>query len=178
MKLSIENKSLKKVIEFLDVLELKGKSSRARVKLSTKLNGKLQDFSNDFIPLNTKFNEIKEEIKQLEQEEKYELLDDKYTALKDTADEMNELSVEISVVGMTEYEHLLPHLKDELDNYQGSLQGDRAIAHDVILDALEENLPSSEVAEEHSVEQSNVEVDHADYEEAQYEEVKQIQEDE
>lgn len=152
MKITIKNNHLKKVVEFLETLELSGKASRVRVKLNTRLQEKLQEFSIEYTAIVNEFDELK-------QQEKYEVLKDKLA-------ESNELLNEPAVVDMTEYEHLLGSLKDELENYQGALQGDSAIAHDVLLDALEDNLPSSPVATEHS-------------EEAQYteiEEVKQTQE--
>lgn len=130
MKITIGNKHLKKTVEFLSSIELSGKASRVRVKLNGRLQEKLQDFSTEFQQIKTKFDELKEQ--------------EEYEALKEQLKQMDELTAEASIVDMTEYEHLLPSLKDELENYPHMLQGDNAVAHDMLLDALEDNLPSSE----------------------------------
>ena len=130
MKITIGNKHLKKTVEFLNGLELSGKASRVRVKLNSRLQEKLQEFSTEFQQIKTKFDELKEK--------------EEYEALKEQLKQMDELTAEVSIVDMTEYEHLLPSLKDALENYPDKLHGDNAVAHDLLLDALEDNLPSSE----------------------------------
>ena len=148
MKITIGNRHLKKTVEFLSGLELSGKASRVRVKLNARLQGKLQDFSTEFQQIKTKFDELKEQ--------------EEYEGLKEQLRHMDELTAEDSIVDMTEYTHLLPALKDELENYPNTLQGDNAVAHDILLDALEDNLPSSE---------ADTDADN-NVEEAQYQEVK------
>src|SRR5699024_540224 len=130
MKITIGNKHLKKTVEFLNGLELSGKASRVRVKLNSRLQEKLQEFSTEFQQIKTKFDELKEK--------------EEYEALKEQLKQMDELTAEVSIVDMTEYEHLLTSLKDALENYPDKLHGDNAVAHDLLLDALEDNLPSSE----------------------------------
>lgn len=147
MKITIGNKHLKKTVEFLSGLELSGKASRVRVKLNARLQEKLQEFSTEFQQIKTKFDELKEQ--------------EEYEALKDKLKQLDEITSEVSIVDMTEYTHLLPALKDELENYPHMLQGDNAVAHDLLLDALENGLPLSE---EDTDADNNVE-------EAQYQEV-------
>ena len=130
MIIEIENKHLKKTFEFLQSIELIGKASRVRVKLNTRLNEKLQEFSVEFNDIKTKFDELKR--------------DEQYEELKQVLAEMNELTAEQSVIDMTEYAHLLPALKEALEDHPHELKGDEAVAHDLILDALESNLPSSD----------------------------------
>lgn len=130
MKITIGNKHLKKTVEFLNELELSGKASRVRVKLNRRLQEKLQDFSSEFHQIKTKFDELK--------------TDENYESMQAELQFMDELTAEDAVVDMTEYAHLLPSLKDELEHYPHMLQGDNAVAHDLLLDALEDNLPSSE----------------------------------
>ena len=125
MKLSIVNKDLKKTIEFLSDIELSGKSSRARVKLNDRLNEKLTDFSVEFSKMKQTFDELKDT-------EQYEKLDNQIKQL-------NELTSEVSIVDMGEYEHLLGSLKTDLEDYPHVLKGDDAVAHDIVLDALEGN---------------------------------------
>src|SRR5699024_8219717 len=123
MKITIGNKHLKKTVEFLSGLELSGKASRVRVKLNNRLQEKLQEFSTEFQQIKTKFDELKEK--------------EEYEAMKEQLEQMDELTAEESVVDMTEYAHLLPALKDEMEEYPHVLQGDDAVAHDLLLDALE-----------------------------------------
>ena len=125
MKLSIVNKDLKKTVEFLNGIELSGKSSRARVKLNDRLSEKLTDFSVEFSKMKQTFDELKDT-------EQYEKLDNQIKQL-------NELTSEVSVVDMGEYEHLLGSLKTDLEDYPHVLKGDDAVAHDIVLDALEGN---------------------------------------
>src|SRR5699024_4732818 len=125
MKLSIVNKNLKKTIEFLSGIELSGKSSRARVKLNDRLSEKLTDFS-------VEFSKMKETFDELKDTEQYEKLDNQIKQL-------NELTSEESIVDMGEYEHLLGSLKTDLEDYPHVLKGDDAVAHDIVLDALEGN---------------------------------------
>ena len=125
MKLSIVNKDLKKTVEFLSGIELSGKSSRARVKLNDRLSEKLTDFSVEFSKLKETFDELKDT-------EQYEKLDNQI-------EQLNELTSEVSIVDMGEYEHLLGSLKTDLEDYPHVLKGDDAVAHDIVLDALEGN---------------------------------------
>ena len=143
MKLSIVNKNLKKTVEFLSDIELSGKSSRARVKLNDRLSEKLTDFSVEFSKMKQTFDELKDT-------EQYEKLDNQI-------EQLNELTSEVSIVDMGEYEHLLGSLKTDLEDYPHVLKGDDAVAHDIVLDALEGN----------NVTQINNSV-----EDAQYQEVK------
>ena len=147
MKITIGNKHLKKSVEFLSGLELSGKASRVRVKLNGRLQEKLQEFSTEFQQIKTKFDELKEK--------------EQYEELKEQLKQMDELTAEDSIVDMTEYTHLLPALKDELENYPNTLQGDNAVAHDILLDALEDNLPSREP------DAANKEVEEAQYQEVE-----------
>lgn len=125
MKLSIVNKDLKKTVEFLSDIELSGKSSRARVKLNDRLSEKLTDFSVEFSKMKQTFDELKDT-------EQYEKLDSQI-------EQLNELTSEVSIVDMGEYEHLLGSLKTDLEDYPHVLKGDDAVAHDIVLDALEGN---------------------------------------
>lgn len=125
MKLSIVNKDLKKTVEFLSGIELSGKSSRARVKLNDRLSEKLTDFSVEFSKMKQTFDELKDT-------EQYEKLDNQI-------EQLNELTSEVSIVDMGEYEHLLGSLKTDLEDYPHVLKGDDAVAHDIVLDALEGN---------------------------------------
>ena len=143
MKLSIVNKNLKKTVEFLSGIELSGKSSRARVKLNDRLNEKLTDFSVEFSKLKETFDELKET-------EQYEKLDNQI-------EQLNELTSEVSIVDMGEYEHLLGSLKTDLEDYPHVLKGDDAVAHDIVLDALEGN----------NVTQINNSVEDAQYQEVE-----------
>lgn len=149
MKITIGNKHLKKTVEFLSGLELSGKASRVRVKLNARLQEKLQEFSTEFQQIKTKFDELKEQ--------------EEYEGLKEQLKQMDELTAEDSIVDMTEYTHLLPALKDELENYPNTLQGDNAVAHDILLDALEDNLPSSKF----DTDAANNEVEEAQYQEVE-----------
>ena len=143
MKLSIVNKNLKKTVEFLSGIELSGKSSRARVKLNDRLSEKLTDFSVEFSKLKETFDELKDT-------EQYEKLDNQI-------EQLNELTSEVSVVDMGEYEHLLGSLKTDLEDYPHVLKGDDAVAHDIVLDALEGN----------NVTQINNSVEDAQYQEVE-----------
>lgn len=143
MKLSIVNKNLKKTVEFLSDIELSGKSSRARVKLNDRLSEKLTDFSVEFSKMKQTFDELKET-------EQYEKLDNQI-------EQLNELTSEVSVVDMGEYEHLLGSLKTDLEDYPHVLKGDDAVAHDIVLDALEGN----------NVTQINNSVEDAQYQEVE-----------
>ena len=125
MKLSIVNKDLKKTVEFLSDIELSGRSSRARVKLNDRLSEKLTDFSVEFSKMKQTFDELKDT-------EQYEKLDNQI-------EQLNELTSEVSIVDMGEYEHLLGSLKTDLEDYPHVLKGDDAVAHDIVLDALEGN---------------------------------------
>ena len=143
MKLSIVNKDLKKTVEFLSDIELSGKSSRARVKLNDRLSEKLTDFSVEFSKMKQTFDELKDT-------EQYEKLDNQI-------EQLNELTSEVSIVDMGEYEHLLGSLKTDLEDYPHVLKGDDAVAHDIVLDALEGN----------NVTQINNSVDDAQYQEVE-----------
>lgn len=143
MKLSIVNKDLKKTVEFLSGIELSGKSSRARVKLNDRLSEKLTDFSVEFSKMKQTFDELKDT-------EQYEKLDNQI-------EQLNELTSEVSIVDMGEYEHLLSSLKTDLEDYPHVLKGDDAVAHDIVLDALEGN----------NVTQINNSVDDAQYQEVE-----------
>ena len=143
MKLSIVNKDLKKTVEFLSGTELSGKSSRARVKLNDRLSEKLTDFSVEFSKMKQTFDELKDT-------EQYEKLDNQIKQL-------NELTSEVSIVDMGEYEHLLGSLKTDLEDYPHVLKGDDAVAHDIVLDALEGN----------NVTQINNSVEDAQYQEVE-----------
>ena len=143
MKLSIVNKDLKKTVEFLSGIELSGKSSRARVKLNDRLSEKLTDFSVEFSKLKETFDELKDT-------EQYEKLDNQI-------EQLNELTSEVSIVDMGEYEHLLGSLKTDLEDYPHVLKGDDAVAHDIVLDALEGN----------NVTQINNSVEDAQYQEVE-----------
>lgn len=143
MKLSIVNKDLKKTVEFLSGIELSGKSSRARVKLNDRLSEKLTDFSVEFSKMKQTFDELKDT-------EQYEKLDKQIKQL-------NELTSEVSIVDMGEYEHLLGSLKTDLEDYPHVLKGDDAVAHDIVLDALEGN----------NVTQINNSVEDAQYQEVE-----------
>ena len=143
MKLSIVNKNLKKTVEFLSGIELSGKSSRARVKLNDRLSEKLTDFSVEFSKMKQTFDELKDT-------EQYEKLDNQI-------EQLNELTSEVSIVGMGEYEHLLGSLKTDLEDYPHVLKGDDAVAHDIVLDALEGN----------NVTQINNSVEDAQYQEVE-----------
>ena len=143
MKISIVNKNLKKTVEFLSGIELSGKSSRARVKLNDRLSEKLTDFSVEFSKMKQTFDELKDT-------EQYEKLDNQI-------EQLNELTSEVSIVDMGEYEHLLGSLKTDLEDYPHVLKGDDAVAHDIVLDALEGN----------NVTQINNSVDDAQYQEVE-----------
>ena len=143
MKLSVVNKDLKKTVEFLSGIELSGKSSRARVKLNDRLSEKLTDFSVEFSKLKETFDELKDT-------EQYEKLDNQI-------EQLNELTSEVSIVDMGEYEHLLGSLKTDLEDYPHVLKGDDAVAHDIVLDALEGN----------NVTQINNSVEDAQYQEVE-----------
>ena len=143
MKLSIVNKDLKKTVEFLSDIELSGKSSRARVKLNDRLSEKLTDFSVEFSKMKQTFDELKDT-------EQYEKLDNQI-------EQLNELTSEVSIVDMGEYEHLLGSLKTDLEDYPHVLKGDDAVAHDIVLDALEGN----------NVTQINNSVEDAQYQEVE-----------
>ena len=143
MKLSIVNKDLKKTVDFLSGIELSGKSSRARVKLNDRLSEKLTDFSVEFSKMKQTFDELKDT-------EQYEKLDNQI-------EQLNELTSEVSIVDMGEYEHLLGSLKTDLEDYPHVLKGDDAVAHDIVLDALEGN----------NVTQINNSVEDAQYQEVE-----------
>ncbi|WP_026859345.1 hypothetical protein [Jeotgalicoccus psychrophilus] len=135
MKISVENKHVKKVVEFLEGLVVSDspKASRARVKLQNRLQEKLNEFSIEYMKLNGELEELKKK--------------EDYKGCETILKHMQELQNEISVVVLTEYAHMMPTLKEVLENYSHTLEGNNAVAHDLLLDALEDNLPSSPVAE-------------------------------
>src|SRR5699024_7467952 len=143
MKLSIVNKALKKTVEFLNDIELSGKSSRARVKLNDRLSEKLTDFS-------VELRKMKQTLDEVKDTEHYEKLDNQ-------TKQLNELTSEVSIVDMGEYDHLLGSLKTDLEDYPHVLKGDDAVAHDIVLDALEGN----------NVTQINNSVEDAQYQEVE-----------
>lgn len=116
MKIEINNLHLKKVAEFLDGVKLAGKASRGKTKLLNKLVAKLQEFSEDF-------NKIKEGKSDADGQN----------------DELIELANEISVIDMSEYPHLVQPLFAALDNYEEAINGEEAIAYDILMTAYESN---------------------------------------
>ena len=116
MKLKITNLHLKKVAEFLDDVKLSGKASRGKTKLMDKLVAKLQEFSEDF-------NKIKESKSNAEKQ----------------SDELIELANEISVIDMGEYPHLVQPFFEAMDNYEEAMNGEEAVAYDVLMTAYESN---------------------------------------
>lgn len=125
MKLKIQNGELKKIDEFLQTLALSGKASRGKVKLKRRVLEKLNEFSVDFESVRN--DEETDQTKRNEQ--------------------LIELIKEDAVIDMSEYANQLTAFKDALEDYGEKMQGDDAIAHDVLLDALETEIEETQYQE-------------------------------
>lgn len=110
--IEIQNTQLKMVSEFLSSMNLEAKSSRARVKLGKKVEERLMEFSQD--------------VQELQKEYEGGELDSHFI----------ELLSEKTYIDMGEYKDLMPHLEEALLEYNSPMQGDDAVAHDLLLDEL------------------------------------------
>lgn len=128
MKITLKNFQIVPAINFLSEVSLKGgKASRARMKLINKLDGKRAEFAEEV-------NSIKHEEDSMEYQE-----------------ESLEIFNETSTIDLTEYADKMEILFTALEDYEGTLSGQEAGVHDLILDKLEpviESYNESQVAED------------------------------
>lgn len=113
MKITLKSFQLVPSINFLSGLSLKGKQSRARMKLMNKLDEKRAEIVGD--------------INAIEHE--------KGSSQHDS--ETSEILNEYVTIDLTEYDDKMAVLTDALENYDGEISGKDASAHDLLLDALE-----------------------------------------
>lgn len=113
MKITLKSFQLVPAINFLSSLSLKGKESRARMKLINKLNDKR--------------SEVLDELNLIEHE----------NGSTEYESETTEILNEYVTIDLTEYDDKMAVLADALENYDGELSGKDAGAHDLLLDVLD-----------------------------------------
>jgi hypothetical protein len=116
-------------------MKLKGKSSRARTKLANLFINAVNELSNSELALIKEYGELDESGEPIKLENgNYKIKPD--TVAEFNAEHLALLMETAEVSGATYAEHLDDCIKF-LNDYDGDLAGDDAVAYDSLLDALE-----------------------------------------
>ncbi len=136
--LSLKNKELAPVINFLTALELSPKASRCRSKLVKKLMEKYEEFSEDEKNLFEKYGERDDDGELIKtDEQKYKLVPD--TAKECLAEQQLLIDEEVMIT-LDEIKEKVKYLVTKLDKLDVKLAGNDAVIYDVIMDKLEEEI--------------------------------------
>lgn len=135
MKLTINNRLLVPTINLLQELKLKGKASRARTKLANLLIKSVDELSNSELELIKEYGELDESGEPIKLENgNYKIKPDVLAEFN--AEHLALLNENAEAEGPTYEGHLEDCIKF-LNDYDGELNGEDAIAYDALLDALE-----------------------------------------
>lgn len=134
--LSLKNKELAPVINFLTALELSPKASRCRSKLVKKLIEKHAEFKEDLDEIIDKFGERDDDGKIIRSDEGViKIAEDK---LEEGTKEQQELMDEDISISIDEIKDKVTFLVGKLDKLDTKLSGHDAEIYDTIMDKLEE----------------------------------------
>ena len=144
MTIKIQNKDLAIIYAFLGKLSLKSKKSRARTRLSRLLEEKYREYAESTTELQKQFAICDEDGNLVEDGDglKWETPSNKIKFLS----EKKELDDEEAVINCTEIMQQMNVLHEVLEKLDMALEGDDAIAYDVLCEGLE-NLTSKEEEE-------------------------------
>ena len=133
--LSLKNKELAPVINFLTALELSPKASRCRSKLVKKLIEKHAEFKEDLDEIIDKFGERDDDGKIIRSDEGViKIAEDK---LEEGTKEQQELMDEDISINLDEIKDKVTFLVGKLDKLDTKLSGHDAEIYDTIMDKLE-----------------------------------------
>lgn len=136
--LSLKNKELAPIINFLSEAELSPKASRCRSKLVKKLMEKYEEFSEDEKNLFEKYGERDDDGELIKtDEQKYKLVPD--TAKECLAEQQLLIDEEVMIT-LDEIKEKVKYLVTKLDKLDMKLSGNDAVIYDVIMDKLEEEI--------------------------------------
>lgn len=137
MKISIENKELVSIHNFVFGLIIKGKKSRGRSKFLKLIMRKIDELNEDRKEILERYADKDDEGKPIKQSDgNYKFEDsDENTRLANA--ELAELNKEVAVIEYGEYVNNINELEEFLIDYDGEMSGQDAQAFDTLLDAFE-----------------------------------------
>ena len=136
MKIYILNKDLGNCSNFLFDIKLKKEESRAKSKLMKLINRKHEEYVADIKALTKEYAELDEAVNPIPLNETMYKVTENMSI--ECQNEVNKLGKEVAIIEGGEYVNQFKTIKTVLENYDEEMEGFKAEAYDVLLDAFEE----------------------------------------
>lgn len=135
MKIELLNKDLANCSNFLFDIKLKKDESRAKSKFMKLIQRKHEEYAEDI-------KELTKEYAVLDEDGNPVLLNERIYKIKEESSiecqvEVDKLSKEVAIIEGGEYVNQFKTIKTVLENYDEEMEGFKAEAYDVLLDAFE-----------------------------------------